>query len=194
LIKILAGFHEPDPGAELRISGRVVELPLEPGAFRRHRISFVHQNLGLMPALTVLENLMIGQLASQPRLFISWDEERRRARQLFERYRVDMEPNAPVARLSPVKRALLAIVRAVEEIGGDQTNSGRTPQGGVLVLDEPTPFLPRRDVEQLFELVRSIVAAGNSVIFVSHDVDEVVEITDRATVLRSCRASRISSS
>jgi ribose transport system ATP-binding protein len=184
LIKILAGFHEPDPGAELRIAGRAVELPLKPGEFRRYRISFVHQNLGLMPALTVLENLLIGQLASQPRLWISWDDERRRARQLFDRYRLDMDPSTPVSRLSPVKRALLAIVRAVEEIGGGKASLGG---GGVLVLDEPTPFLPRRDVEQLFALVRSIVAAGNSVIFVSHDVDEVVEITDRATVLRDGR-------
>jgi ribose transport system ATP-binding protein len=185
LIKILAGFHEPDPGAELSIAGRAVGLPLEPGAFRRHRISFVHQNLGLMPPLTVLENLLIGQLASQPRLFISWDEERRRARELFERYGLDMEPSMPVSRLSSVKRALLAIVRAVEEIGGGKAMTG----GGVLVLDEPTPFLPRRDVEQLFALVRSIVAAENSVVFVSHDVDEVVEITDRATVLRDGRVA-----
>jgi ribose transport system ATP-binding protein len=186
LIKILAGFHEPDPGAELRIAGRAVELPLKPGEFRRHRISFVHQNLGLMPALTVLENLLIGELASQPRLWISWDEERRRARQLFDRYRLDMDPSAPVSRLSPVKRALLAIVRAVEEIGGGKARPGR---GGVLILDEPTPFLPRRDVEQLFTLVKSIVAAGDSVIFVSHDVDEVLEITDRATVLRDGRVA-----
>src|SRR5262249_24862218 len=160
-------------------------LPLKPGEFRRHRISFVHQNLGLMPALTVLENLLIGQLAAQPRLWISWDEERRRARQLFERYRLDMDPGTLVSRLSPVQRALLASARAVEEMGGGQRAiQGR---GGLLILVEPTPFLPRRDVEQLFALVKSIVAAGNSVIFVSHDVDEVVEITDRATVLRDGR-------
>ncbi len=194
LIRILAGFHEPDPGAELRIAGHAVDLPLKPGEFRRHRISFVHQNLGLMPPLTVLENLLIGQLASQPRLWISWEEERRRARRLFERYRLDMDPNTPVSRLSPVNRALLAIVRAVEEIGGGHSTVGATTgaapgDGGLLILDEPTPFLPRRDVEQLFALVRSIVAAGNSVIFVSHDVDEVVEITDRATVLRDGRVA-----
>lgn len=180
LIKILAGFHEPDPGAELRFAGRAVALPLKPGEFRRHRISFVHQNLGLMPALTVLENLLIGELASQPRLWISWEEERRRARALFERYRLDIDPGIEVWRLSPVKRALLAIVRALEEIGSGKAAAG----GGLLILDEPTPFLPRRDVEQLFTLVRRIIAGGDSVIFVSHDVDEVLEITDRATVLR----------
>jgi ribose transport system ATP-binding protein len=105
-----------------------------------------------------------------------------------------MDPGAPVSRLSPVKRALLAIVRAVEEIGGGPSTTGAASGaipggGGVLILDEPTPFLPRRDVEQLFSLVKSIVAAGNSVIFVSHDVDEVVEITDRATVLRDGRVA-----
>jgi ribose transport system ATP-binding protein len=163
-----------------------VELPLKPGAFRRHRISFVHQHLGLMPALTVLENLLIGELASRPRLHISWDDERQRARRLFDRYGLDMDPSDVVSRLSPVRRALLAIVRAVEEISGDNT---APTGGGVLVLDEPTPFLPRRDVEQLFTLVKNIVAAGDSVIFVSHDVDEVLEITNRATVLRDGKVS-----
>ena len=124
LIKILAGFHAPDPGAELRIDGRAVELPLPPGAFRRERLAFVHQHLGLMPSLTVLENLLIGQLASQPRRFISWDEERRRARELFDRYGLDIDPDAPVSRLSPVERALVAIVRAVEEIGGGASTQG----------------------------------------------------------------------
>src|SRR5262249_33816455 len=103
LIKILAGFHPPDPGGELRIGARLAPLPPGPGAFRRHRSSFVPQNLGLMPPLTVLENLLIGQLASQPRLWISWDDERQRARRLFEQYGLDMDPGMPVSRLSPVK-------------------------------------------------------------------------------------------
>ena len=65
LIKILAGFHQPDPGGRLRIAGQPVELPLPPGAFRHHGISFVHQHLGLIPSLTVVENLLIGELASR---------------------------------------------------------------------------------------------------------------------------------
>lgn len=181
LIKILAGFHAPEPGGQLTIYGRPVPLPLAPGEFRRHGISFVHQNLGLVPSLSVVENLFIGQLASHARWKIAWSAERERAARVFERHGIDIDPAATVGKLAPVQRALLAIVRAVEEIRATGLLSGGR---GLLVLDEPTPFLPRQDVDKLFALIRSIVAEGASVVFVSHDVDEVLEITDRATVLR----------
>lgn len=181
LIKILAGFHAPDPGAELSIHGSPVALPLKAGEFRRHGLSFVHQNLGLVPSLTVVENLFVGELASIGRWWISWATERRRAAAIFARYGLRIDPAQTVGRLPAVQRALLALIRAVEEIR--PTVAGESG-GGVLVLDEPTPFLPRRDVEQLFSLIKMIVANGASVIFVSHDIDEVLEITDRATVLR----------
>ncbi len=64
LVKILAGFHAPDPGGELRFHGELVELPLKPGDYRRLGMSFVHQNLGLVPSLTVLENLRLVELTS----------------------------------------------------------------------------------------------------------------------------------
>ena len=181
LIKILAGFHEPDPGGQLKIYGKPVPLPLAPGAFRSYGISFVHQNLGLVSPLSVVENLFVGELASHSRWWISWPAERERATRLFERYGLEINPTATVGKLPPVQRALLAIVRAVEEMRVAGAESGGR---GLLVLDEPTPFLPKQDVDKLFALVRSIVAQGASVIFVSHDVDEVLEITDRATVLR----------
>lgn len=181
LIKILAGFHEPESGAELFVDGQTVTLPLRPGDFRKYGISFVHQNLGLIPALTVMENLFIGRLASRPEWFISWRAARQRASNLFSRYALNIDPAAVVGSLSPVQRALLAIVRAVEDM---KAGASERRAHGLLVLDEPTPFLPRNDVAQLFVLVREIVADGSSVIFVSHDVDEVMEITDRVTVLR----------
>ena len=186
LIKILAGFHEPDPGGQLKIHGKPVSLPLAPGEFRRYGISFVHQNLGLVSPLSVVENLFIGELASHARWMISWSAERERAARLFERYGLDIDPLATVGKLAPVQRALLAIVRAVEEmrVAGAESSSR-----GLLVLDEPTPFLPKHDVDKLFSLVRSVVQQGASVIFVSHDVDEVLEITDRATVLRDGRVA-----
>ncbi|MEA2730417.1 MAG: ribose transport system ATP-binding protein [Acetobacteraceae bacterium] len=184
LIKILAGFHSPDPGATLRIAGQNVTLPLPPGGVRPFGVAFVHQHLGLIPPVTVLENLLLTRLSGRGGIArpwaINWARERSAARRLFERYGLDIDPNAPVARLSSVERALVAIVRAVEEIGAGHTRSGQ----GLLVLDEPTPFLPRIDVDRLFTLVRRVVANGASAIFVSHDIDEVLEITDRATVLR----------
>ena len=179
LIKVLAGFHDPEPGAELILYGESVPLPMQPGAARKHGIAFVHQHLGLVPTLTVLENLLIGDIASQTRWRVVWRREEARARETFARFGLSIDPTSRVADLPQVERALVAIVRAFEDI---RTASSRGQ--GVLILDEPTPFLPKVGVDKLFELVRNIVKEGAAVIFVSHDIDEIREITDRATVLR----------
>src|SRR5690606_18125477 len=126
-----------------------------------------------------------GDLAARNRWLISWRQLRRRTADLFAEFGLPIDPAVEVRRLPAVQRALLAIVRAVAEMR--ETAGGRHP--GLLVLDEPTPFLPKADVGQLFRLIRDIVARGASVIFVSHDVDEVMEITDRATVLRDGRVA-----
>jgi len=191
LIKILAGFHEPDEGGELRIRGEPVRLPLRPGQFRALGISFVHQDLALIPTLSVAENLAVGRLARSERRVVRLSGERRRARAVFERYGIDIDPRAQVARLSSTDRALLAIVRAVEElretaVARAGANVPEDDAGGaptLLVLDEPTAFLPRTGVELLFGLVRSIAARGAGVLFVTHDLDEALELTDRTTVL-----------
>jgi ribose transport system ATP-binding protein len=183
LIKIINGFHAPDPGGSFKVAGRGVSLPLAPGQFRNLGLSFVHQDLGLVSELTVLENLRVGELIAQTGAWISWRDERRNARQTFKRYDVDLDPRAIVGDLTPTERALLAIIRAVEEIRSEQTKLGSS--SGLLILDEPTVFLPQEGTEQLFRIVRDIVSSGDaSVLFVSHDLDEVREVTDRVTVLR----------
>ena len=184
LIKILSGFHAPDPGGQLWIDGQEIGLPVAPGALREHGLSFVHQHLGLIPSITVLENLLVYDLAIADRWAINWRAEAQRARELFARYDIKLDPLAGVSRLSPVERAQLAIVRAFDWL---QRTRGGKGASGLLVLDEPTPFLPAHDVDVLFRLVRDIVRAGTGVIFVSHDIDEVLEITTRATVLRDGR-------
>jgi ribose transport system ATP-binding protein len=181
LVKILAGFHAPDPGGTLSFNGEDVHLPLKPGDFRRLGMSFVHQNLGLAPSLTVLENLRFAHLTSNERTFINWRDERRQTSEALARFGLTLDPGERVDRLSPVERALLAIVRAFEEIRAECAATGRP---GLVLLDEPTPFLPREGVEKLFALIRSIAATGSSVIFISHDIEEVMTITDRITVLR----------
>lgn len=181
LVKILAGFHSCDPGGTMEFNGEAVTLPLKPGDFRRLGMSFVHQNLGLVSSLTVLENLRLSSLTSMAHSFINWPAERRQAREALARFGLALDPDERIDRLSAVDRALLAIVRAFEEI---RVASERTGKPGLVLLDEPTPFLPRQGVEKLFGLVRSIASHGSSVVFISHDIDEVMTITDRATVLR----------
>jgi len=185
LIKILAGYHAPDAG-ELEVNGEDVKLPLHPGQFRELGMSFVHQDLGLIHSVSVVENLLVGELAaSKHRWQIRWSRERARARATFARYGVPIDPRAKVGDLSPVARALLAIVRAVEGMRIGAAEDGRS--GGLLILDEPTVFLPKTGTDQLFALIREIVATGSSVLFVSHDLDEVRQVTDRVTVLRDGR-------
>ncbi len=179
-VKLLAGFHAPDAGS-LSLHGQPVRLPLNPGDFRRLGLAFVHQNLGLVPSLTVLENLRVGALTRASHPFIAWGREHRAAQAIFQRFGLDLDPSARVADLSQIDRALLAVVRAFEELRPGGKIIG-TP--GLLLLDEPTPFLPKSGVDKLFELVRRIVSEGASVIFISHDIDETLEITDSLTVLR----------
>ncbi len=181
LVKILAGFHRPDPGCSLVFNGRPTPLPLSAGAFRKLGLSFVHQNLGLIPSLSVLENLQVGALVEGGVAAIDWGRARAAGQRALDRFGVAIDIDATVAQLSPVDRALLAIVRAFEEVRLAEDAHG-TP--GLLLLDEPTPFLPREGVAKLFRLIRQVAEHGSGVIFISHDVDEVMEITDRVVVLR----------
>jgi ribose transport system ATP-binding protein len=187
LIKILSGFHAPDLHGELEINGRPISLPLRPGQFRRLGMSFVHQDLGLVGSLSVLDNLLVGDLTSERSWRLSWTRERSRARETFDSFGLDLDPRAKVSDLRPVDRALLAIVRAVGEIRANTAADGS--EYGLLVLDEPTVFLPARDRDRLFSIVREIAATRASVLFVSHHLDEILELTDSVTVLRDGKVS-----
>lgn len=186
LIKILAGYHEPEAGS-LAVNGQEVRLPLQVGQYRQLGFEFVHQDLGLIPTLSVTENLYLSQIASPSnRYFLSWKQAARRAGETFARYGIDIDSRATVQNLRPVERALLAIVRAME---GLRTAEDQTAAGTLLVLDEPTVFLPQHEVVVLFDFVRGIARQGSSVLFVSHDLDEARQITDRITVLRDGRVA-----
>lgn len=180
-IKILAGFHTPDPGAELRVHSTQARFPLQPGAFRQLGLAFVHQDLGLMPTLSVLENLRIGAIASDRSWHLSWKEQARLANATLQTVGLELPLNGPIADLAPVERALVAVARAFAEVHATSAERGG---GGILVLDEPTVFLPRTGIDRLFALIREIVHQGMGVLYVSHDLADVKEITDRATVLR----------
>jgi ribose transport system ATP-binding protein len=191
LIKILAGFHVPLAGT-LEVAGRPIPLPLHPGQFRELGFAFVHQDLGLIPSLSVLENLIMDRLAQpEQRAFIRWRRELKNAAELLEKFDVPIDPRRLVVDLKPIERALLAIVRAMHFSMDVETDGSASPATDrLLVLDEPTVFLAHDEVEQLYRLIRNLVCQQSSrasVLFVSHDLDEVKQITDRTTVLRDGR-------
>jgi ribose transport system ATP-binding protein len=185
LVKILSGYHEPEPGGSLQMNGIDVPLPVPLGQARTVGLSFVYQDLGLAPDLQVVENLFVGRRVTDGAgslARINWGKERDRAQKIFESYGVNLDPIAQVGRLRPTSQALLAIVRAAEELREYRDQHGEG--GGVLVLDEPTVFLPEHEKVFLFDLVRRVVADGLGVLFVSHDMTAVREIAHRAAVLR----------
>ena len=180
LIKILAGYHAPEPGGRIALFGENLPLPIHADDAKAQGLAFVHQNLALIPTLSLTENFRLTRLSRRPNWRIGWGREHNAVRETLAGYGLDLNPRAPVSSLSAAERALFAIVRAVEDLragGGEGADQ-------LLVLDEPTPFLPKVGVDQMFALVRRIVARGASVVFVSHDIDEVMEITDRASILR----------
>ena len=186
IIKILSGYHRPDDG-RLTLSGVSVPLPLTPARSTELGLRFVHQDLGLIPTLTVAENFALAELsAGRLNTLTSERSMGRHATEVLEGFGVHLDPRAAVRTLSGVERAMLAIVRAIDGLSAIGTDSG-TALTRVLVLDEPTVFLPRRDVERLFDLVRGLAQSGCAILLVSHDLDEISELTDRVTVLRDGR-------
>lgn len=177
LIKILAGYHAPDDGSELFVRGEPVSLPLSSADPRQLGISFVHQDLGLVETATVMENLRVGRYQTSFGWRISWANEARMTREALSRIGSSLEPGTPVSTLRDVERARLAVARALEEVRARGA-------GGLLVLDEPTAYLPRDATEQLFSALRGVAAAGVGVLFVTHRLEEIQAITDRVSVLR----------
>jgi ribose transport system ATP-binding protein len=175
LIKVLAGIYTPDPGAEILVCGERL-APNSPRESRRLGLQFVHQALGIIEELTAVENVAL-TIGYQRRAggIIDWPKQREKTRRLLAKLSVGFDIDCPVSLLRPVDRTAIAIARALD----DEGHGGR-----VLVLDEPTAALPPHEVELLFSLVRETRDSGTSVIYVSHRLDEIFELADRATILR----------
>lgn len=177
LIKLLAGFHDPDGdcGAAVVIGDQRLPLPLH-HAISHFRFAVVHQDLALLPAASVAENLLIDRLGHRTMSKLSWRRIRARAKTMLDRVGArDIDPKTVVSRLRPVQRAMVAIARAMDELS----------DGGLLILDEITAFLTQDGIDQLFDLIREVAARGIGVLFVSHRLEEIWRICDRAVVLRN---------
>jgi ribose transport system ATP-binding protein len=192
LVKILAGYHDPEPGGRAELHGEPADLPLRAAVLEQARVGFVHQHLGLVPELSVLENLWLTRISQAHAARLPWRELRRRGAQVLHDYEVDLDPRAQVSDLSQAERALLAIARAAASVEGSMSMPGtREPDEhskrsapGVLVLDEATVFLPAKDRELLQRIVRRVTASGGAVLVITHDLDEVVALSDRILILR----------
>lgn len=176
-IKILAGFHTPDQGGRLELNGTPVRFPVQEHVLREMGVSFVHQDLGLIPSLSVVDNFLLGTAQPISRWHIPWRNERGRLRPLLERYGIDVPLSARVDALRPVDRARLAIVRAADRLAATQRPS-------LLVLDEPTTLLPSENVAEVTGLMRTLASDGCGIIFVTHHIDELVDVCRSVTVLR----------
>ncbi|MFC3323669.1 sugar ABC transporter ATP-binding protein [Mesorhizobium cantuariense] len=181
-IKCLSGFHSPDEGAEIIVHGQKMALPFTPVDALKAGFGFVHQNLGLIGDLTVLENLALSrEFAKGPLWKIDWSEERRRASKALDLIGANIDPKAFVRDLSLAEQTLVAIAR------GLQISSRTNQVDPILVLDEPTAALPQDETKRLFEALNTVVKHGVSIIYVSHRLNEILQLADRVTAMRNGR-------
>jgi ribose transport system ATP-binding protein len=178
LIKVLAGYHPADHGAEAWLNGEPLELGSTSDA-RHHRLRFVHQDLGLFPELGATDNLALrGEFLTDPLRRIRWRAQAQLTRELLGRFGLELDLRRPLSEATPVQRTIVAIAAALVGWEGGP---------GVLVLDEPTAVLPPHDVERLMEIIHSVRERGTSILYVSHRLDEVFRLANWVTVLRGGR-------
>ena len=173
LVKVATGAHLPDEG-EVAIGGRA-GLRLDPLAARRLGVAVIYQQPALLPDLTVAENIALGEEQGGAWRRVRWAARRRRARELLDRVGARLEPDARVHRLRMPEQQLVEIARAV---GTDAR---------VIFMDEPTASLSAREAAHLFAVIRELRGRGAGIVYVSHRLEELFELADRATVLRDGR-------
>jgi len=184
LIKILAGVYRADPGGTIAVGGVTIDAErTSPEWARASGLHFVHQDLAIFPALSVAENLAIGRgfPVNAATRSIRWRALRRHSRAVLERFGVDVDPRRMLWDLRPSDRTMVAIARALQ----DQSDAHE----GILILDEPTVSLPAVEVDLLLEALKRYAGAGQTIVFVTHRLDEVPRIADRVTVLRDGRVA-----
>lgn len=172
LIKMVAGVHEPDEG-EILLDGRRVRIP-DAATSEALGIATIHQELNLVPSLSVAENITLGRT---PRRFglVNRTEQRRVAAEALELIGLDVDLDRPVGTLGIARQQLVEIAKAL------------SLHADVLILDEPTAALTRTEIAHLFTVLRHLREQGVAMVFISHHLDEIAEIGDSVTVLRDGR-------
>jgi simple sugar transport system ATP-binding protein len=174
LIKIISGILAPAPGGRIVVEGREYHH-LSPAQSTAFGIQVIYQDLSLFPNLRVAENIAMARHLGAPRV-VNWTTVRETARAAMAKINVSLDLEAKVAELSISSRQLVAIARAL------------AADARLIIMDEPTASLTRQEVDALLQFVRELKEKGICIIFVSHRLDEVLEVADRVTVLRDGRS------
>lgn len=170
MMKILAGVYAPDSGTIL-MNGQEVH-PRDPMYARDHLgVSIIYQEFNLAMNLSVAENIYLGRLPTR-RGLIRYDLLYRQAGEFLDMLGTDLDPRAPVARLSVAEQQMVEIAKAISY------------QASLLIMDEPTAALTTRETEALFKVTRALRDKGVGIIFITHRLDEIFGIADRVTVMR----------
>jgi len=170
LMKILSGVYTADAG-EILFEGQRV-TPSTPREALQLGIAIVHQELSLVPPLTVAENIFPGRLPTNWLGFVKYGQLFRDARRVLDDLDVHVDPRALVSDISIANQQLVEIAKALSQ------------NCKVLILDEPTSALTEREVEILFSLLKRLSAQGVGILYISHKLDEIFRLSDRITVLR----------
>jgi inositol transport system ATP-binding protein len=173
LMKIIAGIYRPDEG-ELRLRGRALQLR-SPMEALHNGIAMIHQELNLMPSMSVAENVWIGREPLNACGIIRHRELNARTQALLERLQIDLDPRTPVRALSVAARQMVEIAKALSW------------QSQLLIMDEPTSALTDKEAQHLFTVIRELTAQGTGVFYITHRMDELFEIADEVSVLRDGR-------
>lgn len=170
LMNIIAGVHQPTMGA-LKISGEEVYFRNPHDAIEK-KIALIHQEPLIFADLDVAENIFAGHTRKDYKHLIQWKDIYARAEELLDSLGVDLNPKHKMMNMSIADQQMVEIVSALSQ------------NAELIIMDEPTAALTPGEVEKLFGIVRSLKSAGKSFVFISHRLDEVLEISDRVTVLR----------
>ena len=170
LMNILYGLYHPDEG-EIAIKGKPVRLG-SPSAAIDAGVGMVHQHFMLIPVMTVAENIVLGVEPTREGVLLDITEAERRVQEISDRYGLAVDPHARIQDITVGQQQRVEILKALYR------------EADILVLDEPTAVLTPQEAQELFEVVRQLTQRGKSIIFISHKLNEVLEIADRITVLR----------
>jgi general nucleoside transport system ATP-binding protein len=174
LMNVLYGLYRPDEG-EIVVKGRKVAFS-SPREAIGYGIGMVHQHFMLIPVMTAAENIVLGEEPTEGGVWLDYGEARKRVQELAARFGFHIEPDRLIQDMTVGQQQRVEILKALYR------------QADILILDEPTAVLTPQEAKELFGILRSLTEQGMSIIFISHKLNEVLEIADRITVLRRGKA------